>query len=102
MQQDDIAIVGLPQHAVDNLFCGDGLAAAQAPVVRIDALAHDQIAHVLNDGKLRHLLGILRLMSDTVRGTKQNSLYANLPFDHPTPPVQLPPTLPPSDPASSP
>src|SRR5882762_6877639 len=93
VQEDDIAIAGLPQHAVDNLFCRDGLAVAQAPVVRIDALAHDQISHFLGERELRHFLGIFRLMIDAVRGTEENRFDVEGAFDQPLGQIQLPADL---------
>ncbi len=81
VKQDDIAIAGLPQHAVDDLFCRNGFAVAQAPVVRIDALPHDQISHFLSEWKLRHFLRILRLMIDTVGRAEEDRFDVEVAFD---------------------
>src|SRR5467141_1234752 len=67
VQKNNIASVRLPQNAVDNLFSGDRLAVLQAPVIRIDALADNQVPELLGIGKLRHFLGIFRLVIDPIR-----------------------------------
>src|SRR2546430_1496581 len=43
VQKNYIAFVRLPQNAVNNLFSGNRLAVLQAPVIRIDALADNQV-----------------------------------------------------------
>jgi len=69
------------------------IAVAQVPVVRIDALAHDQIAHFLSERELRHFLRILRLMIDAVGGTEEDSFDVECAFDQPLGQIQLPADL---------
>jgi len=80
----------LPEDAVDNFLCGDGLAVAQAPVIWIDALAHDEITHLLRHGKLHDLLRKLRLVINAVRRRKQDRLYSERAFNQALRQIQLP------------
>ena len=67
MQKNNIAFVRLPQNAINSLFGGDRLAVPQAPVIRIDALADNQVSEFLGIGKLRHFLGKFWLVINPVR-----------------------------------
>src|SRR6266403_177428 len=90
VQKNNIAFVLLPQDAVNNLFSGDGLAVLQAPVIRIDALADNQVSELLGIGKLRHFLGIFRLVIDTVGRTEEDRLYSERAFNQALRQIQLP------------
>src|SRR6267143_1070392 len=90
VQKNNIAFVLLPQDAVNNLFSGDGLAVLQAPVIRIDALADNQVSELLGIGKLRHFLGIFRLVIDAVRGAEKDGLCPERAFNQALRQIQLP------------
>src|SRR6266852_7633348 len=90
VQKNNIAFVSLPQNAVNNLLSGDRLAVPQAPVIRIDALADDQVSELLGIGKLRHFLGIFRLMIDAVRRAEKDRLYPERAFNQALRQIHLP------------
>ena len=90
VQKNNIAFVRLPQNAVNNFFSGDRLAVLQAPVIRIDALADNQVSELLRIGKLRHFLGIFRLVIDAVRRAEKDRLYPERAFNQALRQIQLP------------
>src|SRR5882672_7403885 len=90
VQENDIALVRLPEDAVDNFLCGDGLAVAQAPVIRIDALADDEITHLLRHGKLHDLLRIFRLVINAVGRAEKDGFYTERAFNQALRQIQLP------------
>ena len=63
------------------------------PIVRVDLLADDQIAHILRDRKLRDFFGVFGLMIDAVRRAKQNGFHADGAFDQALCQIQLPADL---------
>src|SRR6266576_6806331 len=93
VQQYDVSFICLPQNAVDNVLCRDGLASAQAPIVGVDALAHNQITHLLSQGKLRYFLCILGLMIDAIGGTEEDGLDAEGAFNQTLCQIQFPADL---------
>src|SRR5205814_9467884 len=93
VQQYDVSFICLPQNAVDNVLCRDGLASAQAPIVGVDALAHNQVTHLLSKGKLRYFLCILGLMIDAVGGAEENGLDAQGAFKQTQWQIQFPMAL---------
>ena len=86
----------LPLSAWRKTFCTISpsghliLAVRSAPIVGIDPLADNQVAHLLRERKQRDFLGILRLMIDAVRRTEKNGLYAEGAFDEALGQIQLP------------
>jgi len=91
MQQDDVALVQLTQNALDDVRGGHLIPSVRrAPIVGIDALADNQIAHILGGRKLGDFLGIFRLMIDAVRRAEENGLCADGALDEAFREVQLP------------
>ena len=66
------------------------LAVEHAPIVGIDALADNQIAHVLCERKLSHFFSIFRLMVDAIRRTEENRFDAEGAFDEAFGEIELP------------
>ncbi len=82
MKKDDVALVRLAQDAGHDVFRGQGiLAVGHAPIIRVDALPHDQITHVLGKRKLRHFFRVFRLMIDAIRRTEENGLHSQSAFN---------------------
>src|SRR5882762_8695285 len=90
VQKNNIAFVLLLEDAVNNFFSGDRLAVPKAPVIRIDALADNQVSELLGIGKLGHFLGIFRLVIDAVRRAEENRLYSERAFNQALRQIQLP------------
>ena len=50
MEEHDVAVFGLAHDVVDDFLLGNLAAAGNLlPIVRVDFLADDQIAHILRD-----------------------------------------------------
>ena len=72
MKQNDVSAVSLTQHAVDNFLCRNLLAVRLPPVVRVNLLSDDQVAHLLCNWQLRNFRSIFRLVVYPVRRPEQN------------------------------
>ena len=73
MEQHDVAVFGLAHDVVDDFLLGNLAAAGKLlPIVRVDFLADDEIAHVLRDRQLRDFFRVFGLMVDAVGRTEQN------------------------------
>ena len=73
VEEHDVAVFGLAHDVVDDFLLGNLAAAGKLlPIVRVDFLADDEIAHVLRDRKLRDFFGVFGLMVDAVGRTEQN------------------------------
>ena len=82
VEQDDVAVFGLAHDVVDDFLLGNLAAAGKLlPIVRVDFLADDEIAHVLRDRKLRDFLGVFRLMVDAVGRAEENGFDADRALD---------------------
>ena len=93
VEEHDVALLRLREHAIHNFFCWDWLPITQAPVVGVDALTNDQVAQLLRIGKLRNFFGIFRLVIDAVGRPEKNGLCADGAFDEPLRQVQFPTDL---------
>ncbi len=69
------------------------LAVHLPPVVGVDFLPDDQVAHVLRNRQLRHFFRVFGLMIDAVGRPEEDGLHANNTFDQPLRQVQLPMNL---------
>ena len=94
VEEHDVAVFGLAHDVVDDFLRGNLPAAGKLlPIVRVDFLADDQIAHVLRDRKLRDFFGVFRLMIDAVGRAEQNGFHADGAFDQALREVELPANL---------
>ena len=85
--------IRLPQHSVDNFLRRHLLSIRLSPIVRIDFLTDDQIAHVLDRGQLRHFFRVFRLVVNSIRWPEQDGFHAECAFNQPLRDIQFPPKL---------
>src|SRR5882762_5929916 len=90
VEEDDVAHARLANHVVNNFLRGNLFAIDLAPIVGIDFLADDQVAHILGEGQLRDLFGVLGLMVDAVGRAEEDGFDADGAPDQTLGEIQLP------------
>src|SRR6202166_4606092 len=81
VEKDNVAFSGLGQYVIDYFGCGNLFAAGRLPIVGINFLTHDDVAHILRERQLRHFLCVFRFMVDSVGRAKKNGFDAEGAFD---------------------
>src|SRR3984957_17771724 len=82
VEQDDVAVFGLAHDIVDDFLLGNLAATGELlPIVRVDFLTDDEVAHVLRDRKLRDFFGIFGLVVDAVWRAEKDRFHADRALD---------------------
>ena len=93
VEQNDVAGVGLAEYSVDNFLGRHLFAVRLSPIVRIDFLSDDQIAHVLYSGQLRYFFRVFRLVVNSIRRPEENRFRAERALNQALRNIQFPSQL---------